>query len=77
MAYIKPKNLTRRAIVDCPVYGNKVRITANYVPTDDFVPALVDFDCNVQGKCGIPSWDPCPLFVRYLEQSHRPLDEAA
>jgi hypothetical protein len=67
--YDKPKYLSRTEAVDCSVFGGEVEINATYMPTTAGERSLVDFTCSLEGKCGVPSWDPCPLFVRYLEQT--------
>ena len=51
----------------CPVYGDQVTCTATY-QTSPGGRTLVDFACNMEGMCGIPSFDPCPMYVAYLEQ---------
>ena len=54
----------------CPVYGAEVTCRVGYV-THAGEHILSRFECNMEGMCGIPSWDPCPLYVRYLEQRLR------
>lgn len=54
----------------CPVYGAEVTCRVGYV-THAGERTLSRFECNMEGMCGIPSWDPCPLYVRYLEQHRR------
>jgi hypothetical protein len=54
--------------VPCPVSGSVVSVCATYQEADREEPALVDFECSGEGFCGIPSWDPCPLFVQCIER---------
>jgi hypothetical protein len=57
--------------IGCPVHGGDVTCKVKYV-TKEGVHTLVDFECNMEGMCGIPSWDPCPLYVAYLEGKATP-----
>lgn len=50
----------------CPVCGREVTCRVIYTVSGER--RLVDFECSTEGECGIPSWDPCPLYVDYLEQ---------
>jgi hypothetical protein len=50
----------------CPVCGREVTCRVIYTASGER--RLVHFECSIEGKCGIPSWDPCPLYVDYLEQ---------
>lgn len=52
----------------CPVSRRDVTCRVQYVAADGRR-SLVSFQCTMEGRCGIPSWDPCPLYVRYLEDS--------
>lgn len=52
--------------IGCPVHGSDVTCKVSYL-IEGGVSTLVDFECNMEGMCGIPSWDPCPLYVAYLE----------
>jgi hypothetical protein len=54
--------------IKCPVYGDQVTCRASYQKVNG-ADVLVDFECNMEGMCGIPSWDPCPLYVAFLDQS--------
>ena len=56
----------RKCRLGCPVYGGSVVVRATYHHTDLQDPALVDFECNRDGICGISAWDPCPLYVRLM-----------
>lgn len=50
----------------CPVSRRDVTCRVQYVVAAG-ERSLVNFECTMEGRCGIPSWDPCPLYVRYLE----------
>lgn len=56
--------------IGCPVLGGAVTVWANYRHDAPGLLSLVDFSCSAEGSCGIPDWDPCPLFVRCLEREH-------
>jgi hypothetical protein len=64
----KPKNISREESVHCPVCGHEVDITASYKPRSGGDTKLADFSCVLRGHCGIPEYDPCPLYVKYLEE---------
>ena len=55
----------------CPVMNGKVMVTAKFKPNESGEDTLVYFGCNMEGKCGIPDWDPCPLYVTYREKKHK------
>jgi hypothetical protein len=55
--------------IGCPVCGEMVRVAATYRTTSNGKKALVDFECNREGKCGVSEWDPCPMYVIYLERA--------
>lgn len=65
----KPKSGDERKVqkIHCPVCGNEVTFTAKFKREKGGVRQLVDFGCNMQGNCGIPSWDPCPFYVLHRE----------
>jgi hypothetical protein len=52
----------------CPVYGDKVTLSATYRIEESGDNRLVDFGCTKEGECGISAWDPCPMYVAYLEK---------
>jgi hypothetical protein len=53
--------------IECPVCGNEVTFTARFKLEKGGQKKLVDFGCDMQGKCGIPDWDPCPFYVLHRE----------
>ncbi|UCH85391.1 MAG: hypothetical protein JSW50_06810 [Candidatus Latescibacterota bacterium] len=67
MSKPKPGNETKVQKVECPVCGNEVTFTAHFKNEKGRERRLVDFGCDMQGKCGIPSWDPCPFYVLHRE----------
>ena len=71
MGNVAPKHIIHTATVACPVFGDTVTITATYLPREGRDPLLSDFTCDALGTCGIPSWDPCPLYVTYLTTDTR------
>jgi hypothetical protein len=34
--------------------------------------AMVQFDCTMHGLCGSPIWDPCPMYLAYMERQGQP-----
>jgi len=70
MTDIRPEHDQRIDTVDCPVFGGLVTIRATYSYVDPRAPFLTDFACSGDVRCGIPDWDPCPLYIRYLEGNH-------
>ncbi len=55
----------------CPVMGDKVTVTARYDKNETGKDTLSYFSCDHEGKCGIPDWDPCPLYVTYREKKKK------
>jgi hypothetical protein len=54
----------------CPVYGRDVTLVARWDDSAHDNPQhedLLDFACRSNGMCGMPSWDPCPLYVKLRE----------
>ncbi len=51
----------------CPVVGSKVTVTTKYGKDELGKDSLTYFSCNREGTCGIPDWDPCPLYVTARE----------
>lgn len=49
----------------CPIVKDTVTVTVKYDSDESGQDKLVYFGCNMEGKCGIPDWDPCPLYVTY------------
>jgi hypothetical protein len=56
----------------CPQYGHTVTVRAVWHESVGRRPTLSDFACNCTGMCGIPAWDPCPLYVRLRESGGPP-----
>jgi hypothetical protein len=55
----------------CPTCGRMVTVTARYQRRDEGADAMVQFDCTMDGMCGSPIWDPCPMYLAYMEQAAR------
>ena len=55
----------------CPVVGDNVDVTSHYEKDASGKDTLVYFGCSMEGKCGIPDWDPCPLYVTYREKKRK------
>jgi hypothetical protein len=49
----------------CPVCGREVTCQIRY-HTGSGKPTLTYFECAMEGLCGIPSWDPCPVYARLV-----------
>ncbi|MFQ5511095.1 MAG: hypothetical protein ACE5EO_04535 [Candidatus Krumholzibacteriia bacterium] len=58
--------------VACPVIGETVTISVTFKRAGAAKKYLVDFACDMEGACGAPAWDPCPLYITYLEKSFVP-----
>jgi hypothetical protein len=67
----QPKNISVGETVHCPVCGHDVDVTASYKIDEKGERALAGFTCILRGRCGIPAWDPCPMYVRYLEENRK------
>jgi len=65
----EPKNISRSESIHCPVCGHEVAVTASFTPKEGENAKLADFSCVLRGHCGIPEWDPCPLYVKYQEEN--------
>jgi hypothetical protein len=57
---------TRVESMSCPVCGREVTCRVSYHDREG-KRTLTYFECAMDGLCGIPRWDPCPLYVRCLE----------
>lgn len=57
----------------CPQCGRVVTVTAGFRRGDNEGEALVRFECSMEGMCGSPIWDPCPMYMAYMERT-RPAD---
>lgn len=66
----KPRSGNEQKVqkIKCPVCEQTVTVSAKYKQLADGDTCLVDFGCDLQGQCGIPSWDPCPFYVVYREK---------
>ncbi|MDH3216749.1 MAG: hypothetical protein OEN01_10700 [Candidatus Krumholzibacteria bacterium] len=53
----------------CPQCGRIVTVTAKYQRSDEGEGAMVQFDCTMHGMCGSPIWDPCPMYLAYMERA--------
>ncbi len=66
MAKPEPADKRRVESLGCPVYGGEVTCKVTYHIVGGKID-LSEFECSMEGMCGIPCWDPCPLYVTYLE----------
>lgn len=53
----------------CPQCGRLVTVTAGFRSGDSEGEALVRFECTMEGMCGSPIWDPCPMYMAYMERT--------
>jgi hypothetical protein len=53
----------------CPQCGRIVTVTARFRRREKGDEALVRFECTMDGMCGSPIWDPCPMYVAYMERA--------
>ena len=51
----------------CPQCGLLVTVSAGFRRETADVETLVRFDCSMEGMCGAPIWDPCPMYLAYME----------
>lgn len=70
MAESKSKKKGRVDRMPCPVVGRSVMCTSKYKPGESGEDTLSYFACTMEGQCGITMWDPCPVFVSYLEKKN-------
>jgi hypothetical protein len=59
----------------CPQCDRMVTVTAKYRRSSEGVDAMVQFDCTMDGMCGSPIWDPCPMYVAYMERAGRRIED--
>ena len=55
----------------CPQCGRMVTVTAKLLRAEGVDDAVVQFDCTMEGMCGSPIWDPCPMYLAYMEQARQ------
>lgn len=53
----------------CPQCGRIVTVTAKLQRREEGGDSLVAFDCTMNGMCGSPIWDPCPMYLAYMERT--------
>lgn len=53
----------------CPQCDRMVTVTAKFRRGWESEGALVQFDCTMHGMCGSPIWDPCPMYLAYMQQA--------
>ena len=63
----KSRNKAKVSRYFCPVEGCDVMVRVTY---DEKTGRgkVADFACEQQGKCGIPMFDPCPLYMDLVEK---------
>ncbi len=57
----------------CPQCDRMVTVTARFKRTAEGSESMVQFDCTMHGMCGSPIWDPCPMYLAYMERKNLPL----
>jgi hypothetical protein len=55
----------------CPQCDRMVTVTTRFRREPGTPDALVQFDCTMHGMCGSPIWDPCPMYLAYVQQAGR------
>jgi len=53
----------------CPQCDRMVTVTAKFKRQTEGSEAMVQFDCTMHGMCGSPIWDPCPMYMAYMEKT--------
>ena len=61
-------NIQRVEEIRCPTCGRLVTVTATYRQTGSEEQTMVAFECTMEGMCGNPLWDPCPMYVASMER---------
>ena len=56
----------------CPQCGRMVTVSAGFRAEDKGEESLVRFECTMEGLCGSPIWDPCPMYMAYMEHAPQP-----
>lgn len=67
MSLKNPRKRTKVSRYTCPVEGCDVSVYVTY-DNENGGGTVTDFGCDRQDKCGIPSYDPCPLYVDLIEK---------
>lgn len=65
----RSKRDTRVDTFRCPQCGRVVKVSAKYRANRDGTTSLVDFGCSMEGMCGSPMWDPCPMYLASMERT--------
>ena len=52
----------------CPQCGRMVTVSAGIQRKEKGDEAMVSFQCTMEGMCGSPIWDPCPMYMAYMER---------
>jgi len=53
----------------CPQCGRMVTVSAGFQRKEKGDEAMVSFQCTMEGMCGSPIWDPCPMYMAYMERA--------
>jgi len=61
-------NIQRVDKIRCPTCSRLVTVTATYRQTSSEEQTMVAFECTMEGMCGNPLWDPCPMYVASMER---------
>ncbi|HET6349697.1 MAG TPA: hypothetical protein VFH88_11505 [Candidatus Krumholzibacteria bacterium] len=62
----------------CPQCDRIVTVKAGFRREETGMESLVRFECTMEGMCGSPVWDPCPMYMAYMERTPeaKPADDA-
>lgn len=63
----KPRNKAKVSRYLCPVEGCDVTVYVTF-DRESGEETVTGFACDRQDNCGIPSFDPCPLYVDLVEK---------
>lgn len=66
------KSRTHQERFRCPQCGRMVTVTAGFRRDEQKTDTLVRFECTMEGMCGSPVWDPCPMYMAYMERAPKP-----
>jgi hypothetical protein len=62
------KSRTHEERFRCPQCGRLVTVTAAFRAGEKGKETMARFECTMEGMCGSPIWDPCPMYMAYMER---------
>lgn len=65
------KSRTHEERFRCPQCGRLVAVTTAFRSGEEGKEVMTRFECTMEGMCGSPIWDPCPMYMAYMERIPR------